>query len=159
MKKLKDCLVVVCVIICIYGCGNSKTRKVLLKKWHVESITSIDIDKDVANMKLAIDTAKDSLTRINILSKIRFDQAVLEAYKTMVLEYKADSTFDRTISFMGESKTKTGKWMLSEDGKKIISIDEKLNKDTVDIAEVTSEKLVTNSSDKTVSIIYRAVKL
>ncbi len=151
-------LVIVSVAICLYGCGGSNTRKMLLKKWQVESIVSVDIDKDIAKLKQVMDTAKDSATRINIFTKIRFDYAIIEAYKTMIVEYKADSTFVKSISLGSESRTKTGRWMLSEDNKKIIVIDEKLNKDTDDIVEITPDRFVTVSSDNAVCMTYKAVK-
>ncbi|MGP8215779.1 MAG: hypothetical protein ACLQQ4_09475 [Bacteroidia bacterium] len=157
-KQIVASLVMVSSVIFMYSCtGGSGRGKMLTRKWQIESFKSTDYDKEMATLKQMSDTAKDSMTRMEISNKMSSEQAFMEALKNATIEYKADSTFEMTVSFMGQSQSSKGKWRLSDDEKMIIvSSDNK--RDTTIISDINEEKLTANSPDKSVTITYKAVK-
>lgn len=160
-KQIINSLVIGCVGIFLYSCtGGSNTGKMLVKKWQVESIKSTDIDKQMVTLKQMADTAKDSAMKAEIDNRMKMNQSMMDAFKSMVVEYKADSTFEQVFSFMGKPQTLKGKWMLTEDKdtRKIISTDERNMKDTIIIIDITADKFTVSSPDKSLSITYKAIK-
>jgi hypothetical protein len=76
---------------------------------------------------------------------------MMEALKSTTMEFKADGTIETTMSMMGKSDTKSGKWSLSADGTKLFSIEKKADgaekTDTLKIKELTADKLVLLTPD------------
>lgn len=67
-------------------------------------------------------------------------QSLEEMKASSLFVIKADSTFDNTIS----ESTNSGKWKLSEDGKKLTLIYEAGNEEVSNIDTLTETKLVTS---------------
>jgi hypothetical protein len=159
-KQLIGSLVAACAVMFLYSCagGGSNPSKMLVNKWQIESFKSTDFDKEMANLKQMSDTTKDTMMKAEISNKIKMEQSVMEALKNSVVEYKADSTFEMKVSFMGQAQTNKGKWALTADNKQIIQTDDRNKKDTMVIVEISSEKFIINSPDKSVTVTYKAVK-
>jgi hypothetical protein len=155
-KKLISALAVIVTVVFMYSCtGGSNAGKMLVKKWQVESIKSADFDKEMANLKPMGDTAKDSMTKAAIAEKIKMNLSFMDSFKNMIVEYKADSTFERTMSFMGQTQTQKGKWALAQQDKALMETDEKQKKDTIMITELTADHFSISTPDKSMSITYK----
>jgi outer membrane lipoprotein-sorting protein len=158
-KKFIGALAAMVTVVFMYSCtGGSNTGKMIVKKWKVDSIKSTDFDKEMASLKVMGDTAKDSATKATIAEKVKMNMMFMDAFKNMVVEYKADSTFERTMSIMGQTQTQKGKWALGQDGKALMETDEKQKKDTIIITEITNDKFTICTPDKSMSITYKALK-
>ena len=157
-KKVIGILAIMVTVVFMYSCsGGSNTGKMLVKKWQVESIKSADYDKEMAKLKQMGDTAKDSATKAAVAEKIKMNESFMDSFKQMVVEYKADSTFERTMSFMGQTQTQKGKWAIGgQDGKSLMETDDKNKKDTIMITEITSDKFSISTPDKSMTITYKA---
>ena len=158
-KKFIGALAAMVTVVFMYSCtGGSNTGKMIVKKWKVDSIKSTDFDKEMASLKVMGDTAKDSMTKATIAEKVKMNNMFMDAFKNMVVEYKADSTFERTMNIMGQTQTQKGKWALGQNGKALMETDEKQKKDTIMITEITNEKFTISTPDKSMSITYKALK-
>lgn len=160
-KQILGAVAMVGAAIYFLGCSaGADSRKMLVNKWQISSFQSADFDKQMAKMKQAADTAKDTNVKAEINSEIKMNQAVVEALKSSVKEYKADSTFEMKFSFMGQSQTQKGHWVLQEDKdmKRLIETDDKQKKDTMMISNLTADGFTVTSPDKTVTVTYKAFK-
>jgi hypothetical protein len=158
-KKFIGALAAMVTVVFMYSCtGGSNTGKMIVKKWKVDSIKSTDYDKEMASLKQMGDTAKDSATKATIAEKIKMNSMFMDAFKNMVVEYKADSTFERTMSIMGQTQTQKGKWALGQDGKALMETDDKNKKDTIMITQISDDKFTISTPDKSMSITYKALK-
>ena len=67
------------------------------------------------------------------------------------MDFKADGTFETSMTMMGKSDTKGGIWVLSADGTQLLSTEKKEDgtdkTDTLKIKELTAEKLVLITPD------------
>ena len=156
-NKLIGILAIMVTVVFMYSCsGGSSTGKMIVKKWQVETITSSDYDKEMAKLKQMGDTAKDSATKAAVAEKIKMNESFMDSFKQMVVEYKADSTFERTMSFMGQTQTQKGKWAIGgKDGMSLMETDDKQKKDTIMITEITADKFSVSTPDKSMTITYK----
>ncbi len=158
-KQIFSLLVIATAAMFLYSCtGGSNAGKMLVNKWQMESFKSADFDKQMANLKQMSDTTKDTMMKSQIANRIQMENSVMEALKNSVIEYKADSTFEMKVSFMGQPQTNKGKWILTADNKKIIQTDDRQKKDTMVISDISADKFTITSPDKSVTVVYKAVK-
>src|ERR1700722_7402697 len=112
-KQIFNFLIIASAAMFLYSCtGGSNAGKMLVNKWQMESFKSADFDKQMANLKQMSDTTKDTMMKSQIANRIQMENSVMEALKNSVIEYKADSTFEMKVSFMGQPQTNKGKWIL-----------------------------------------------
>jgi VCBS repeat-containing protein len=146
--------------ILFYSCGGNAAAKMIVKKWQWDSYQSSAYDKQMADLKAAADTTKDSTAKSMAQSNLKMMAGIMESMKSTTMEYKADGSFEVATSMMGQNQTQKGKYSISADGKKLMSTDDKQQKtDTMDIAELTNEKLVLSEKAKdgsTVTITCKA---
>ena len=159
-KQITGLFAMACASIYLFSCTNgSSSSKMLVNKWQIESFKSTDFDKEMNNLKQMSETTKDTMMKAQITQRIQMEQSVMEALKGAVTEFKADSTFEMKVSFMGHDQTNKGKWMLVEDKdiKRLIQIDEKQKKDTMIIADMSADKFTVTSPDKTTTVVYKVI--
>ncbi|RLD75855.1 MAG: hypothetical protein DRJ10_14540 [Bacteroidetes bacterium] len=70
-----------------------------------------------------------------------YNEALNGMKESSKMIYMADGTYEKTIS----EETTTGKWKISEDGKKLMEQSEDGTNETVNITELTDNKLITVS--------------
>jgi hypothetical protein len=160
-KSIISLSVLVCSAILFYNCGGNGASKMLVKKWQWDSYQSSAMDKQMADLKAAADTSKDSATKANAQSSLKMYSGIMEDMKKTTMDYKADGSYETSMSMMGQTNTDKGKWSLSADGKKLITVNDKQKTDTIDIAELSEEKLVLTGKEKdgsSVTITCKAVK-
>lgn len=140
-------LAVATVLLMSCGGGN-KTKDMIAKKWQFSEFKMDGMDEQMAQMKAAADTTKDSTLRTQFLSQVQMVEAAMAEMKKSTLEYKADGSFEANIAGMGQVQNVKGTWTLSEDGKKVIIIDakDKQKSDTMNLDELTADKLVSTSN-------------
>lgn len=142
MKKTINTLLAITVVaVAMVSCGN-KAKDMVAKKWQLNEIKSDDFDKQMADLKVQADTTKDSAMKAMLQQNLEAYPKMMEEMKKSTFEYKADGNYEASMSAMGKSMTMKGTWKLSEDGKKLISTDDKQKSDTATIETLTAEKLV-----------------
>ncbi len=145
---------IICAAIVTYNCsgGASDANKMIAQKWQWESMKSKTMDEQIATLKIQADTTKDSASKAMLDQNVQMMDGIMEAMKTTTMQFNADGTFENSMTMMGKSDTKKGKWTLSADGKKLYSNETKADnsegKDTLEIRELTSEKLVLIAIDQ-----------
>jgi hypothetical protein len=157
-KQITGLFAIACASIYFFSCSNgSSTSKMLVNKWQIESFKSTDFDKEMTNLKQMADTTKDTMMKSQVAQRMQMEQAIMEALKNSVIEYKADSTFEMKVSFMGQAQTNKGKWILLEDkdSKRLIQTDDKQKKDTMIISDISADKFTVTSPDKSVTVVYK----
>lgn len=150
-KTFTTLLATGCFAVFLISCGGNNTSKMLVKKWQFESLKSDKMDKQLATIKQQIDTTKDSTMKAMMVSSMKMMTEGLESMKGVTMEFKADGTAE---SSMGGSKDAPEKsnWSLSSDNKKImIAKDGGKKSDTLNISELTDDKLVFVMGDGTMT--------
>ncbi len=143
---------IICAAIVTYNCkGGSDANKMMVKKWQWESFQSKAMDEQMASLKIQADTTKDSTAKAIVAQDTAYMASVMEALKSTTMEFKADGTFETSMTMMGKNDTRAGKWSLSADGTKLLSTDKKADgvekTDTLSIKELTADKLVLLTPD------------
>lgn len=124
------------------SCGGNKNKELIIKKWQWSDIKSEQMDEDVAKIKAAADTTKDSSMKAMAEGQLKMIEGMMEEMKKSTMEYKADGSYETSMTMMGQSKVENGKYSISEDGKMLITVDEKQKTDTTTIDEISADKLV-----------------
>lgn len=135
--------------------------RMFVKKWQMDSFSSKSMDDQVATMRKALDTTKDSATRAMIKMNLdRWPQQLADMKKT-IMTTNMDGTFNMNVTSMGQSMDMKGKWALTADGKKVVLSDDKNPKpDTLEIQRLTGDKMTLVAPDSRggkVYITYKAV--
>ncbi|HTB07522.1 MAG TPA: hypothetical protein VK806_11270 [Bacteroidia bacterium] len=147
-KSIITLSILACAAVLFYNCGGNAAAKMIVKKWQWQSIQSAAMDKQMADLKMAADTTKDSTAKASAQQNLKMMTGIMEDYKKTTMEYKADGSFELNMAIMGQTQTQKGKWSLTPDGKKLITVDEKKPApDTVDIT-VAEDKLVLSPKEK-----------
>jgi hypothetical protein len=136
----------------MYNCkGGSDANKMIVKKWKWESFQSKAMDEQMAMMKTAADTTKDSTAKAGATQNLAMMTSMIEALKSTTMEFKGDGTFETSMAMMGKSDTKGGKWALTADGKGLLNTEKKEDgaekTDTLKIQELSADKLVLVTPD------------
>ncbi|MGZ3866655.1 MAG: hypothetical protein ACXVC6_14770 [Bacteroidia bacterium] len=136
----------------MYNCkGGSDANAMIAKKWKWESFESKAFDEQMTAIKTQADTTKDSTTKVMLQQNLAMMSGIMEAMKSTTMEFKADGSFETSMAMMGKADTKTGKWALTADGKKLLSTEKKSDgaekTDTLSIKELTADKLVLVTPD------------
>src|ERR1035437_7007569 len=98
-KKIIILSAIICAAIVTYNCkGGSDANKMLVKKWQWESVQSKAMDDQMAAMKLAADTTKDSTAKAGLDQQAAYMTGVMEALKSTTMEFKADGSFETTMT-------------------------------------------------------------
>lgn len=119
MKNLKNFAGLLIVLFIISSCSK-KPAEMIVGEWKIVDIaTSDEIPEEIME---------------------QHKQSLEEMKASSLFVIKADSTFDNTIS----ETTNSGKWKLSEDGKKLTLIYEAGNEEVSNIDELSETKLVTS---------------
>jgi hypothetical protein len=163
MKTSKNLVlfVSVCAVIALYSCksGGSDTSKMFVKKWQIESFKSKAFDDQMAQVQKMMDTTKDSNMKAQIGQRLQMQQSSMEEMKKTVLTCNADGSCEISMSMMGQNKVSKGKWALVADGKKVVISDSTNPKpDTMNIVELTSEKMTVGGPDGKGGMMYTTFK-
>lgn len=160
-KFFNFCLIA-CAVVVAYNCsGGLNVGKMFTKKWQFDSFKSQAYDREMASLQKQADTTKDSAAKAMLQQNITMATAMMAQMKNITLEYMADGTYQMSSSMMGQTQTIKGKWSITGNGKKVVLTDDKQKTDTLDIVEVTAEKLTVSGKDdkdSTYSITYKAIK-
>ena len=164
-KKMRFSLfIIACSAAFLYSCsGSMNPSKLFVKKWQMADFKSKAFDDQIAMMKQALDTTKDSMTRVYIQDRLQAVPKMMDAMKKTVLTCNVDGTCDIASPDMtGKVSSTKGKWSLIDNGKKVVmSQDQHPTPDTLDIEELTSDTLKVSVSDmkggKTI-ITYKSVQ-
>jgi len=151
-KRIIILSAIIVAAIVTYNCkGGSDASKMIVKKWQWESVQSKAMDEQMAAMKMQADTTKDSTSKAMMNQNLAMMNSMMEALKATTMEFKADGSFETTMTMMGKADTKGGKWSLSADGTKLLSTEKKADgvekTDTLNIKELTADKLVILTPD------------
>lgn len=120
MKKISISLLVLVSVVLISSCSKSPAEN-MVGEWKITDIkTTSEIPDD------QLDTYKEALEGMKESSK---------------MIYNSDGTFEKTISEM----TTKGTWKISEDGKTLTEISEEGINESVQVLELSYNKLVTVS--------------
>ena len=120
MKRILITLLAVISIALISSCTKSPAENIV-GEWKITDIqTTYEVPED------QIEAYKEALEGMKESSK---------------MIYNADGTYEKTIS----EETTTGKWEISEDGKKLKEVSEDGTKEIVKVTELTDNKLITVS--------------
>jgi len=150
---------VVCLGVVLYSCsGSLNPARLFTKKWQLQHIKSKAMDERMAQLKVQADTTKDSAMKAMAVQQLQAQSVMMDMLKNTTFEYRGDGTYQSSIAFMGQTQTITGKWTLINDGKKVITTDDKGKADTLTINKMTNDSLTVSSSDNTVSMTFSAVK-
>jgi hypothetical protein len=147
----------------LYSCsGSMNPAKLFSKKWQFESLKSKAYDDQMALAQKMMDTTKDSNVKAQIKQRMDMGNAQMEAMKSMALTCNGDGTCETSVTMMGQSMVTKGKWVLIADGKKVVITDDKSPKaDTLNIDELTADKMTVSKSDGqggTASMTYKSVQ-
>ncbi len=141
-KTFTTLLVSAFFAVLLYSCGGNNASKMLVKKWQFESLKSDKADKQLAAIKQQMDTTKDSTMKALLTSSMKMMTEGMESMKGVTMEFKADGSAETTMGGPS-STTEKANWSLTADNKKlVISRDGGKKADTMDIKELTSDKLV-----------------
>ena len=161
MKKTINTIFTVAIAaVVLMSCGGNKTKQLIAKKWQISEFKADGMDEQIKAMKAMADTIKDSTMKAQYAAQMKMMDAAMEDIKKSTLEYKADGTFEASMSMMGQTQNSKGTWSLSADGKKVIIIDDKQKSDTMNVDEITSDKFVSSGSKdgKKTTIVLVQVK-
>jgi hypothetical protein len=141
-KTLTNLFVLGCFAALFFSCGGNNTTKMLVKKWQFESLKSDAMDKQMAALKQQIDTTRDSATKAMMQGSMKMMTEGMESMKGVTMEFKADGTAESSMGGSAGSSEKSN-WSLTSDCKKlIVARDGGKKTDTMDITELTQDKLV-----------------
>lgn len=164
IKKRISFLAIACAAAFLYSCsGSMNPAKLFVKKWQMQSFKSKTFDDQIAMMKQALDTTKDSMTRAFIKARLDGIPKMMDAMKKTVLTCNLDGSYDMASPDMtGKMSETKGKWALIAENKKVVMTDgQHPTPDTLDIESLTSDTLKVSVTDmkggKTV-ITYSSVK-
>jgi hypothetical protein len=147
-KSIISLSILACAAVLFYNCGGNAAAKMIVKKWQWDSYQSSAMDKQMADLKAASDTTKDSAAKSMAQANYKMYSGIMDDMKKTTMDYKADGSFETSMSMMGQTQVQKGKWALSTDGKKLITTDDKQKTDTIEIAELTDNKLVLAGKEK-----------
>lgn len=156
-------------MVALYSCkGGSDTNKLFSKKWQLDDFKSKAFDDQVAMLQKTADTAKDSMTKASVKQQQDMMNNMVQAMKQSTLTCNMDGTCEMSSSMMGQTKTDKGKWMLIDDGKKVVLTSDQVppgskgpKSDTLNVVELTAEKMTVSGPDGrggTVSMTYKAIQ-
>lgn len=145
MKTTLNLLLASATAVVLISCGKDKTKEMLTKKWQISELKVDGYNDQMAQMKAAADTTKDSLMKVQFESQIKMYEGYMEEMKKATFEYKNDGSFEANIIMMGQTQNQKGSWALSEDAKKVFLTNDKQKTDTMNIDELTNDKLVSTS--------------
>ncbi len=166
-KKLFILSAIICVAIVTIKCkgGASDANKMLAQKWQCESMTSKAMDDQMAALKTQADTTKDSTAKAMLAQNVQMMNGMMEAMKSTTMDFKADGIFENSMSMMGKTDTKKGKWSVSADGKKLYTSEMKSDNtektDTIAIGSLDNDKLtliVPDGKGGEMTITMKAIK-
>ncbi|HXB11990.1 MAG TPA: hypothetical protein VNZ45_08400 [Bacteroidia bacterium] len=163
MKTSKSLVLFVslCAVAALYSCksGGSDSSKMFVKKWQIESFKSKDMDDRMAMAQKMMDTIKDSSMKAQMASQLKMQQSTMEDMKKTVLTCNADGTCEISMNMMGKQTTNKAKWTMTPDGKKVVLSDSTSPKpDTMNIVELTSEKMTVGGPDGKGGTVYTTFK-
>ena len=161
MKTSKNLVLFVslCAAVTLYSCkGGSDNSKMFVKKWQIESFKSKAMDDQMAKQQQMMDTTKDSAMKAQMGASMKMQQASMEEAKKTVLTCNADGTCEISMSMMGQNKTAKNKWAFAADGKKVVITDENNKADTLNIEELTGDKMTVSSPDGKGGLMYTTFK-
>jgi hypothetical protein len=163
--KMKTCknlvlFVSVCAVAALYSCkGGSDPSKMFVKKWQLDSYKSKMMDDQMAMAQKMIDTTKDSSLKAQMQQGMKNQQMQMEEMKKTVLTCNMDGTCEISMNMMGRQTTNKAKWTMMPDGKKVVMSDSTSTKpDTMNIVELTSDKMTVASPDQKGGTIYTTFK-
>lgn len=160
-KTLTSLLALGCFAALLVSCGGNNTSKMLVKKWQLESIKSDAMDKQMAALKQQVDTTKDSTMKAMLQSEVKMMNDGMESMKNVTMEFKADGSAETVMGgAKGEdAKPEKSNWTVSADSKKLmLSKDGGKKTDTMDINEVSEDKLVLAMKGGQGTLTWKAVK-
>lgn len=147
----------------ICSCNQNKVNlKMIEKKWKFDTVYSKDLDNYIADRKRELDTTKNETVKKEM--KHNVDMLFDNLLKT-TLQFNEDSSMEEGLFVMGRAHQLKAKWLITDDGKKLIlDVPPQKNdtiiihrndttttitiaanegeKDTFNIAEITTDKLV-----------------
>ena len=143
--------------------AKDEASKLLVKKWQIDgqaldAMMKAEMDKQLGELQKELEaakTAKDnakvkeiesSITMANTMAK-EMAGPMLEAMKSVTFDFKADGS----VVMTNPDGNETAKWELSEDGKSISTTNEKGEKSTMKISELTATKLVIKDEEMTLT--------
>lgn len=144
-KTLKALFTLAIATVVFISCGGNKTKELLVKKWQISDYKVDGMDQQMAQMKAAADTTKDSTMKAQFATQLKMFEGAMEEIKKSTMEWKKDGVYEASISMMGQTQNMKGTWTLSKDGKKVIIVDDKQKTDSMNVDELTSEKFVSSS--------------
>ena len=142
MKKAFLSLSVVAAMFVMASCGGNKNKELIVKKWQWSEIKSEKMDEDIAKIKAAADTTQDSSMKAMAEGQLKMIEAMMAEMKQSTMEYKADGSYLTAMTMMGQTKEEKGTYKVSDDGKMLITTDEKQKSDTLAIDEISDSKII-----------------
>ncbi|MBL7893142.1 MAG: hypothetical protein JNL63_10965 [Bacteroidia bacterium] len=145
MKKSTSTLFTLAIATVIFmSCGGNKTKEMLARKWQISEFKVDGMDEQMAQMRAAADTTKDSTMKVQYVQQVKMVESYMEEMKKSTLDYKNDGTFEASMSVMGQTQNVKGTWTLSEDGKQVVIVDDKQKADTMNVDEISADKFVSS---------------
>jgi deoxyribodipyrimidine photolyase-like uncharacterized protein len=132
----------------LMSCGGNKSKEMLAKKWQISELKVEGFDEQMAQMKAAADTTKDTTMKSQFISQIKMYEGYMEEMKKTTLEYKTDGAFEANTMMMGQAQNVKGTWTMTEDGKKVIVVNDKQKADTMNVDELSADKFVSTSVNR-----------
>ena len=161
MKKSKLSLLSIAflslVLVC---CSESDAQHQLIGKWKSNKVECKEIDKEITKLKVTLDTVKDPNEKTNTEFAIKNYKAALDIYKNLVLDLRTDGKYDMVYAYKDLGKI-SGKWQLSSDVKKLIIINDKEQKDSIQIRKIEANKtleLIWKSNKATLELYMEPAK-
>lgn len=149
---------IACSLVVLSSC-SSDPSKLFVKKWQFESFKSKAFDDQMAMLQKAADTTKDTMMKARIKQQVDMQSKQMDEMKKMVLTCNMDGSCDMA---MGQQSVQKGKWTLMPGAKKVVIVDDKTSKkDTLNIDELTGDKMTMSGPDGrggTYSMTYKSIQ-
>jgi len=150
------------ITVTFISCSGGSNNKII-GKWKLTDLKSPDIESMRSSSEAMMKMLDDSIAATTDTAKIRIHTMHKDETKSMMdmlnqkmeemknnsfMEFKKDGTYEASIG----NGTEKGKWEIDASGKYLISqTDGQEKKDTINISELTPEKLVLSKDSTSMS--------
>lgn len=145
--QCKFCYVLLFVVWGLSACQSSP-EEAILGKW--------EIDKNAVQKMYDEKIAEIRKSNRSKMKNIRESIAQVEKIQISYI-FKPDGT----LTMLSQGAESKGKWLISSDGKTLQTIDENNHKSSIDIEEISKDKMilkVSTSKENVITLIFRKVE-
>lgn len=152
----------VLITVILISCSGG-TNNLISKKWKMSELNSPNIERMITGSEANLKSLEDSIAATTDTTKIKLyinhkdqikammdmlNQKMEEMKSNSFMEFKKDGTYEAK---MGDGNEK-GKWEIAASGKYLVSqTDGQEKKDSIEIIELTAEKLVLSKDSTTMT--------